>query len=55
MVIFNGMESGEMLDFVGFCRTRYRSDFGYFLGDFKFLSRYMDRTDTLVFAAEYLF
>ena len=25
MVIFGGMESGEMLDFVGFARSGYRS------------------------------
>ena len=25
LVIFNGVESGEMLDFVGFCRSGYRS------------------------------
>ena len=55
MVIFDGVESGEMLDFVGFARSVYRSDFGWFLGDFEFLSRCMDGTDSLVFAAEYLF
>ena len=26
MVIFDGVESGEMLDFSGFCRSGYRSD-----------------------------
>ena len=25
MVIFDGVKSGEMLDFKGFCRSRYRS------------------------------
>ena len=51
-VIFDCVKIGEMLDFSGFCRSGYRSDFGYFL---EFLSRYMDGTDTPVFAAEYLF
>ena len=41
-----------MLDFSGFCRSGYRSDFDDFL---EFLNRYMDGTDTLVFADEYLF
>ena len=27
MVIFGGVEMGEMLDFVGFARSGYRSDF----------------------------
>ena len=26
MVIFDGVKSGEMLDFSGFCRSVYRSD-----------------------------
>lgn len=30
MVIFDGVKSGEMLDFSGFARSGYRSDFGYF-------------------------
>ena len=51
-VIFGVVEMGKMLDFSGFYRTRYRSDFDDFL---EFLSRHMDGTDTLVFAAEYLF
>ena len=25
VVIFDGVKSGEMLDFVGFCRTHYRT------------------------------
>ena len=29
-VIFDGVESGEMLDFSGFYRSGYRSDFGDF-------------------------
>ena len=48
VVIFDGVKSDEMLDFSGFARSGYRSDFGDFL---EFLSRYMDGTDTLVFAA----
>ena len=55
MVIFGVVECGEMLDFGGFARSGYRSGFGYFFGDFEFLSRCMDGTDTPVFAAEYLF
>ena len=51
-VIFWCGEMGEMLDFSGFARSQYRSDFDDFL---EFLSRHMDGTDTLVFAAEYLF
>ena len=27
MVIFDGVESGGMLDFTGFCRSRYRSGY----------------------------
>ena len=30
VVIFDGVKSGEMLDFTGFCRSGYRSDFGDF-------------------------
>ena len=30
MVIFDGVKSGEMLDFSGFCRSGYRSGFGDF-------------------------
>ena len=30
VVIFYGVKSGEMLDFSGFCRSGYRSDFGDF-------------------------
>ena len=29
-VIFGGVKSGEMLDFVGFARSGYRSDFADF-------------------------
>ena len=36
MVIFDGVKSGEMLDFSGFCRSGYRSGLGDFLGDFEF-------------------
>ena len=39
VVIFDGLKSGEMLDFVGFCRSGYRSGFGDFgveFGDFGF-------------------
>ena len=49
---FGVVKMGEMLDFSGFARSGYRSDFDDFL---EFLSRYMDGTDTLVFADEYLF
>ena len=28
VVIFGDMKNGEMLDFVGFCRTRYRTQNG---------------------------
>ena len=28
MVIFNGVKSGEMLDFRGFCRSGYRTQNG---------------------------
>ena len=28
MVIFDGVKSGEMLDFSGFCRSVYRSENG---------------------------
>ena len=28
VMIFGGMKSGEMLDFSGFARSGYRSDFG---------------------------
>ena len=52
VVIFGVVEMGKMLDFSVFARSQYRSDFDDFL---EFLSRYMDGTDTLVFAAEYLF
>ena len=34
VVIFDGVKSGEMLDFVGFARSVSRSDFGYFLDIF---------------------
>lgn len=30
MVIFDGVKSGKMLDFVGVYRSVYRSDFGVF-------------------------
>ena len=30
MVIFDGVKSGEMLDFVGFARSVYRSGLRYF-------------------------
>ena len=30
VVIFDGVKSGEMLDFSGFARSGYRSDFGDF-------------------------
>ena len=49
---FGVVKMGKMLDFSVFARSQYRSDFDDFL---EFLSRYMDGTDTLVFAAEYLF
>ena len=32
VVIFRDVKSGEMLDFSGGCRSRYRSDFGDFCG-----------------------
>ena len=31
VVIFDGVKSGKMLDFSGFYRSVYRSDFGVFL------------------------
>ena len=54
-MIFDGVKSGEMLDFSGFARSRYRSDFGDFWVISNFLSQCMDGTDSLVFAAEHLF
>ncbi|KSV57775.1 hypothetical protein ASU35_15140 [Acetivibrio ethanolgignens] len=30
VVIFDGVESGEMIDFKGACRSGYRSGFGVF-------------------------
>ena len=30
MMILDGLKSGEILDFVGFARSGYRSDFGDF-------------------------
>ena len=30
LVIFDGVKSGEILDFSGFARSRYRSNFGDF-------------------------
>ena len=54
MGIFDGVKSGEMLDFSGFARSGYRSNFGDFWVVFEFLTRYMDGTDSLVFAAGYL-
>ena len=54
VMIFDVAKSGENVDFSGFARSGYRSDFGVF-GDFKFLSRCMDRTDSPVFDAEHLF
>ena len=44
-----------MLNFSGFCRSEYRSDLGYLARKFEFWSRYVDGTDTLVFADENLF
>ena len=44
-----------MLDFVGFARSGYRSVLGYLARKFEFWSRYVDGTDTLVFADENLF
>ena len=55
MVIFDGVKSGEMLDFSGFYRSLYRSDLGDFSVILNFLSQCMDGTDSLVFAAEHLF
>ena len=46
VVIFDGVKSGEMLDFSGFCRSGYRTQNGG-LG--------VDRRDMPVFAAEHLF
>ena len=54
-MIFDDMKSEEMLDFSGFARSGYRSDLVGFLGDFEFLSRCMDGTDSPVFAAGHLF
>ena len=36
VVIFGVVESGEMLDFSGFYRSGYRSDFGVFLVNLNF-------------------
>ena len=55
LMIFYDVKSSEMLDFSGFARSGYRSDFWLFLGDFEFLSRCMDGTDSPVFAVEHLF
>ena len=54
-MIFDGVKSDEMLDFVGFYRSGYRSDLGDFWVILNFLSRCMDGTDSLVFAAGHLF
>ena len=53
MVIFDGVKSGEMLDFSGFARSGYRS--GFELRKSIFRSKYGCGTDSLVFAAGYLF
>ena len=55
MVIFDGVKSGENGVVSGFYRSLYRSDFGDFSVILNFLSWCMDGTDSLVFAAEYLF
>ena len=46
MVIFDGVKSGEMLDFGGFCRSRYRTQNG---------GRGVGTTDMPFPAIEYLF
>ena len=46
VVIFDGVKSGEMLDFSGFCRSGHRTQNGD-LG--------VETTDVSVFAAEHLF
>ena len=53
MVIFGVVEMCEMLDFVEFARSVYRSDFE--LRKSIFRSKYGCGTDSMVFAAEYLF
>ena len=45
-MIFDGVESDEILDFVGFCRTRYRTQNG---------GRGMDGTDMPFLASGDLF
>ena len=50
---FDVVKSGEMLDFSGFARSGYRSDFE--LRKSIFRSKYGCGTDSLVFAAGYLF
>ena len=50
---FDVAKSGEMLDFSGFARSGYRSDFE--LRKSIFRSKYGCGTDSLVFAAGYLF
>ena len=52
-MIFDDVKSGEMLDFSEFCRSGYRSDFE--LRKSIFRSKYGCGTDSMVFAAEYLF
>ena len=52
-VIFDYVKSDEMLDFSGFARSGYRSDFE--LRKSIFRSKYGCGTDSLVFAAGYLF
>ena len=59
MVIFGLVEIGEMLDFSGFARSGYRSDFGDFgrvdgFDKFDFWSWGVDGTDTMVFVAKHL-
>ena len=46
MVIFDGVKSGEMLDFSGLCRSRYRTQNG---------GRGVGTTDMPFPAIEYLF
>ena len=50
--IFDGVKSDKMLDFSGFTRSGYRSDFE--LRKSIFRSKYGCGTDSLVFAAGYL-
>ena len=55
VVIFDGVKSGEMLDFVGFYRSGYRSGCLCEMSrKCRFYKEFVDRTDMLLLAIEHL-